>query len=392
MAANASLTGLSRRHGVKVGAGSVLSVEEVALAVGQEIGHSSVKSAARMNRAVVLFLEKVEQANRLVETGLTVGGQFFQVTPLTQPAARITLSNGAPAVPDGKRRKRSECVRETEVIEERENVEVVVEVTGESGEVGKEMDLTGVVVDVLCGLGELGKTGEGMGEIRELGEAGETGDLGQTGDQCVAVGEVGQVTGERGAPGIVAGELGEGGMSTGERGEVGVSTGELGEGGAGTSEGSGGGRYLNGGLLPQSGEESRKMSGRTVETKKLDGWRMQPLPPNTSDHKYMSDGSELSNTVADSERDDLYPPSMIKSFLTQTKGMRFPDLGIYFPDKLLFIQSASHWIKHRAASDLTDPAHGQNEETAHMTVQTGAPACRLTGWEGMEPPLLLEPA
>ncbi|TWW62690.1 hypothetical protein D4764_04G0013370 [Takifugu flavidus] len=46
---------------------------------------------------------------------------------------------------------------------------------------------------------------------------------------------------------------------------------------------------------------------------------------------------------------------MIKNFLTKTKGMRGPDLGIYFPDKLLFIQSAGHWIKHRAASDLTDP-------------------------------------
>ncbi|TWW81836.1 hypothetical protein D4764_01G0016510 [Takifugu flavidus] len=100
MVANATLNGLSRRHGVKVGAGSVLSVEEVALAVGQEIGHGSVKSAARMNRAVVLFVEQVEQANRLVETGITVGGQFVQVTPLTQPAARITLSNVPPFISD----------------------------------------------------------------------------------------------------------------------------------------------------------------------------------------------------------------------------------------------------------------------------------------------------
>ncbi|TWW54277.1 hypothetical protein D4764_0188240 [Takifugu flavidus] len=74
MAANANLTGLSRRHGVK--------------------------SAARMNRAVVLFVEKVEQANRLVETGITVGGQFVQVTPLMQPAARITLSNVPPFISD----------------------------------------------------------------------------------------------------------------------------------------------------------------------------------------------------------------------------------------------------------------------------------------------------
>ncbi|TWW74489.1 Transposon TX1 uncharacterized 82 kDa protein ORF 1 [Takifugu flavidus] len=100
MGANAGLTGLSRKHGVKVGAGSMLSVEEVALAVGQKIGHNSIKSAARMNRAVVLFLGKVEQVNTLVETGITVGGQFVQVTPLTQPAARITLSNVPPFISD----------------------------------------------------------------------------------------------------------------------------------------------------------------------------------------------------------------------------------------------------------------------------------------------------
>lgn len=54
---------LTRKHGIKVRAGSPCSVEEVALAVGRTIGHVSVKSAARMNSAVVLFLEKVEQVN-----------------------------------------------------------------------------------------------------------------------------------------------------------------------------------------------------------------------------------------------------------------------------------------------------------------------------------------
>ena len=63
---------LSRKHGIRVGASSPCSVEEVALAMGQVIGHSSVRSAARMNKAVVLFVEKVEQVNRLVETGITV--------------------------------------------------------------------------------------------------------------------------------------------------------------------------------------------------------------------------------------------------------------------------------------------------------------------------------
>ena len=60
--------------------------------MGQVIGHSSVRSAARMNKAVVLFVEKVEQVNRFVETGITVNGIFEPVLPLTQPATRIKLS------------------------------------------------------------------------------------------------------------------------------------------------------------------------------------------------------------------------------------------------------------------------------------------------------------
>lgn len=51
-------------------------------------------------QAVVLFLEKVEQVNMLVETGIIVGGQFVQVTPLTQPVARIILSNVPPFISD----------------------------------------------------------------------------------------------------------------------------------------------------------------------------------------------------------------------------------------------------------------------------------------------------
>ncbi|TWW67244.1 hypothetical protein D4764_02G0002850 [Takifugu flavidus] len=387
MAANANLTGLSRRHGVKVGAGSVLSVEEVALAVGQEIGHSSVKSASRMNRAVVLFVANVELANRLVETGITVGGQFVQETPLTQPAAQFTLSNvppfisdeflerelsrhgklvspikkllsgcrspllrhivshrrqnppllrslwprgpfrrqgvsgaeGGPTVPDGVEMqskaegKRSECVRVTEVSGARENVEMVVEVTGESGEAGKEMDPTGVAFEVLGGLGE---TGDGMTEISELGEAGEMGDMGQTGEQGVAVGEVGQGTGECGAPGMVAGELGEGGMSIGE---VGVSTGKLGEGGAGTSEGSGGVSEW----WPAPAKRRRKQKNIRKDSGDKEAGRLEDAAAATdSDQEYMSDTSELSNTVANSERDDLYPTRTIKTFLTETKEQR----------------------------------------------------------------------
>lgn len=50
-------------------------------------------------------------------------------------------------------------------------------------EAGKLMDLPGVAIEVLCGLGGLGKTGKGMGEICELSEAGKMVDMGQTGEQ-----------------------------------------------------------------------------------------------------------------------------------------------------------------------------------------------------------------
>ncbi|TWW55992.1 Transposon TX1 uncharacterized 82 kDa protein ORF 1 [Takifugu flavidus] len=94
------LSRLTRRHGVKVGARSLYTVEEVALAVGEVIGHGSVKSAARMNGAVVVFVEKVEQVNRLVEAGISVGGRFETVLPLSLPATKVTLSNVPPFITD----------------------------------------------------------------------------------------------------------------------------------------------------------------------------------------------------------------------------------------------------------------------------------------------------
>ncbi|TWW53588.1 Transposon TX1 uncharacterized 149 kDa protein ORF 2 [Takifugu flavidus] len=67
-AGSGDLSRLTRRHGVKVGTASLYTVEEV------------------------------EQANRLVETGISVGGRFEAVLPLTQPSTRITLSNVPPKV------------------------------------------------------------------------------------------------------------------------------------------------------------------------------------------------------------------------------------------------------------------------------------------------------
>lgn len=57
--AAAGFSSLTRKHGTKLGApwSSSCSMENVALAVGEWICHNSVKLVARINRAVVLFLE-----------------------------------------------------------------------------------------------------------------------------------------------------------------------------------------------------------------------------------------------------------------------------------------------------------------------------------------------
>ncbi|KAI4899184.1 hypothetical protein NFI96_019398, partial [Prochilodus magdalenae] len=87
---------LSRRHGVKIAPGVKCSVEECSLAVGEVVGYGSILSASRMNSAVVLFLDSIEKANALVQTGVVIQGTFTPVVPLIRPAKKITLSNEIP--------------------------------------------------------------------------------------------------------------------------------------------------------------------------------------------------------------------------------------------------------------------------------------------------------
>ena len=91
---------LSRMHGFKISPTFPCSVEDCGLAVGELIGHSSIKSAARMNGAVVMFVDSVAKANKVVETGIVVNDSFVSVSPLTTPAARVTISNIPPFIGD----------------------------------------------------------------------------------------------------------------------------------------------------------------------------------------------------------------------------------------------------------------------------------------------------
>ncbi len=69
------LSKLKRRHGVKVAA--TVSVEDCCLAAGEVVGHENNVSASKMNSATVLFLNSVEKANELVETGIGFFLIFF---------------------------------------------------------------------------------------------------------------------------------------------------------------------------------------------------------------------------------------------------------------------------------------------------------------------------
>ncbi|XP_062422347.1 uncharacterized protein LOC134133281 [Pungitius pungitius] len=94
------LTRLTRKHGVKVPPGFPCSVEDCSLAVGEMVGHGSVKSAARMNNAVVLFVDSVDKANMVVEKGIVVNQTRVPVLPLATPATRVTVSNVPPFIGD----------------------------------------------------------------------------------------------------------------------------------------------------------------------------------------------------------------------------------------------------------------------------------------------------
>ncbi len=64
------------------------------------MGHSCIKSAARMNSAVVIFLETVEKDDLIVERWVVIEEEYFQVFPLVNPARKVVLSNVPPFISD----------------------------------------------------------------------------------------------------------------------------------------------------------------------------------------------------------------------------------------------------------------------------------------------------
>lgn len=96
-----NFTKLTRQHGLKIIPNSpTLTVEECSLAVGEVVGCSSIKSAARMNSAVVIFVDSVEKANKVIEKGIVVNDVFLSVSPLSNPAKKVSIANIPPFISD----------------------------------------------------------------------------------------------------------------------------------------------------------------------------------------------------------------------------------------------------------------------------------------------------
>ncbi|KAI3359137.1 hypothetical protein L3Q82_002592 [Scortum barcoo] len=89
---------LTRRHAVRLVPAVSCSVEEVSLAVGEVVGYGSVKSASRMNGAVLIFLDSPEKVSDVVVSGVVIQDSFTPVHPLVNPARKITISNVPPFI------------------------------------------------------------------------------------------------------------------------------------------------------------------------------------------------------------------------------------------------------------------------------------------------------
>ena len=92
---------LTPKHGCRCVPDASVTVEDVLLAMCEVIGGGKkIKSASRMNKAIVVFLSETALVDKLIEEGLVIKDLFVQVLPLSSPAKRVVLSNVPPYFED----------------------------------------------------------------------------------------------------------------------------------------------------------------------------------------------------------------------------------------------------------------------------------------------------
>lgn len=93
---------LTLKHGCKCMPEANVSVEDCLIAVSEAVGGANIRSASRMNKAIVFFLSESQIVNDLIETGLVIKDIFVPVLPLSSPAKKVILSNVPPFVKNEK--------------------------------------------------------------------------------------------------------------------------------------------------------------------------------------------------------------------------------------------------------------------------------------------------
>lgn len=91
---------LSLRNGCRCVPEPGVTVEELLLIFGEQVGFENILSASRMNKAVVVFLKSESLVNQLIVSGIWVKETFVRVNPLSTPATKITISNVPPFISD----------------------------------------------------------------------------------------------------------------------------------------------------------------------------------------------------------------------------------------------------------------------------------------------------
>ena len=98
--ASGEMPPVSIRNGVRIVSDPGVTVEQVLLAVGDQIGHSNLSFASRMNKAIVVFLKEERFVRQLIESGIVLNDLFVQVSPLAVPSIKITISGVPPFIPN----------------------------------------------------------------------------------------------------------------------------------------------------------------------------------------------------------------------------------------------------------------------------------------------------
>ena len=83
---------LSIRHGFRCIPENGVKVEEVLLAVSEQVGAEFIHSASGMNKAVFVFMKRENLVGRLIASGIFVRGVLVPILPVSNPSTRVVVA------------------------------------------------------------------------------------------------------------------------------------------------------------------------------------------------------------------------------------------------------------------------------------------------------------